>query len=67
MDTVPPSADFLTPPQAADYIGVAEQTLAVWRCSGRYGLAYVKVGRLVKYRLSDLEKWLHDRTATQTP
>lgn len=52
--------------EAAAILGVEEQTLAAWRSSGRYGLRYTKVGRLVKYNLSDLEKWLNERSGTST-
>jgi excisionase family DNA binding protein len=48
--------------EAADYIGVKAQTLAVWACAGRYGLPFVKVGRLCRYRRSDLDAWLARRT-----
>ncbi len=52
----------LTPKEAAEHIGVAEQTLAVWRTTNRYpDLVYLKVGRAVRYRLSDLDKWLERR------
>lgn len=44
----------LTRQQAAEFLGVKEHTLAVWACSKRYNLPYVKIGRLVKYRYSDL-------------
>jgi len=52
----------LTPFEAAEYIGVAENTLSVWRCVGRYNIAYIKVGRLVKYRKSALDDFLNSRT-----
>jgi len=52
----------LSPKEAAKKLGVTEQTLAVWRCTGRYGIQFVKVGRLVKYRDSVLEAFLDDRT-----
>lgn len=55
--------DPLYPPkQAANYIGVTEQTLAVWRCTSRYAIPYIKVGRLVKYRKSALDAFLNNRT-----
>ncbi|MFQ2613048.1 hypothetical protein ACK3ZS_19930 [Aeromonas caviae] len=41
-------------------------TLAVWRSTGRYNLPYLKVGRLVKYRISDLAEFLASRTAHHT-
>ena len=57
------SADPLfTPPEAAAYIGVTENTLSVWRCVGRYNIPFVKVGRLVKYRKSALDAFLDRRT-----
>ena len=52
----------LTPPEAAAYIGVTENTLSVWRCVGRYDIQFVKVGRLVKYRKSALDAFLDRRT-----
>jgi len=48
----------MTPAQAAAYLGVEVATLAVWRCTGRYALPYLKVGRLVRYRQSDLDAFL---------
>ena len=52
----------LTRRQAASYLGLAVQTLASWRCTGRYGLPVVKVGRSVRYRLADLDAWIAKRT-----
>lgn len=52
--------------QAADALGVKPTTLAVWRSTGRYNLPFLKVGRLVKYRLSDLAEFLARRTASHT-
>lgn len=52
----------LTPPEAAAYIGVTENTLSVWRCVGRYNIPFIKVGRLVKYRKSALDTFLVSRT-----
>lgn len=52
----------LTPPEAAAYIGVTQNTLSVWRCVGRYNIQFVKVGRLVKYRKSALDAFLNRRT-----
>jgi len=47
-------SDLLTRREAAAYLGIKPQTLAVWKCTKRYGLPVVKVGRLAKYRKSDL-------------
>jgi len=52
--------------RAADALGLKPTTLAVWRSTGRYNLPYLKVGRLVKYRISDLAEFLARRTASHT-
>ncbi len=52
-------SELLTRRQAAAYLGVAEQTLAVWKCSGRYLLACIKIGRLVRYRKCDLDDFIN--------
>ena len=56
----PPSARprLLTVQQAAERLGLAPHTLNIWRCSKRYGLAYVKVGRAVRYRDVDVERFI---------
>lgn len=48
----------LTPQEVAKVLGVTPQTLAVWRCEKRYALPYVKAGRLVRYRVADVEKFI---------
>lgn len=48
--------------EASQYLGVTRDTLAIWRTTRRYELPYIKVGRLVKYRLTDLDEWLNNRT-----
>ena len=44
--------------EAANYLGTKAQTLAVWASTKRYNLAYVKVGRSVKYRPEDLDAFI---------
>ena len=51
----------LTRKQTAEFLGVTEGTLAVWACTKRYELAYIKIGRLVKYRQSDILIFLEKR------
>ena len=51
-------SELLTRRQAAAYLGVAEQTLAVWKCLGRYHLPCVKIGRIVRYRKADLDNFI---------
>lgn len=57
-----PAAPLLTPEQAAEFLSTTPGTLSVWRCTRRYDLPYVKVGRAVRYRLSDLEAFIAART-----
>lgn len=52
--------------EAAEYLGVKPQTLSVWATTGRYNLPYIKVGRSVRYRQSDLDEFLLARTVTNT-
>ena len=54
--------ELLTRKEAAAYLGISEQTLAVWKCTGRYNLPCVKTGRLVKYRKADLDAFITKRT-----
>jgi hypothetical protein len=50
-----------------DY-GIKRSTQAVWRSTNRYGWRdiAVKVGRSIRYRREDLEKWLASRTGLPT-
>lgn len=54
--------ELITEEAAAVLLGVKPGTLQVWRCTKRYPLTYVKVGRLVRYRRGDLQAFLEART-----
>jgi excisionase family DNA binding protein len=54
--------EMLTTKEAAEYLGVKPQTLSVWRCTHRYGLPAVKIGRCLRYRKSDLDKFIERRS-----
>ena len=56
----------LTPNETAERLGILTKTLDVWRCTQRYNLPYVKVGRLVRYRESDVEAFIESRLQLQT-
>ncbi|MFF0245044.1 helix-turn-helix transcriptional regulator [Streptosporangium sandarakinum] len=45
------------PKDVAEYLGVPEKTLTQWRYL-RKGPKYAYVGRHVRYRWPDVEKWL---------
>ena len=47
---------------AAAYLDMKPGTLEIWRSIRRDGPPYIKVGRCVKYRKSDLDGWLDART-----
>ena len=48
--------------QAAEILGITPGTLSVWRCVRRYPLPYSKIGRAVRYRVEDLERFIEQRT-----
>ena len=61
MEALVPSKD------APAHLGVAEQTLARWRCEG-HGPPYVKLGKKVYYRAGDLRAWIEgQRRAASSP
>jgi len=47
--------------KAAEILGVEPGTLDVWRCTKRYPLKYVKIGRSVRYRRGDLRAFAASR------
>jgi hypothetical protein len=58
-----PTTVLLTKEQTAERLGnVSIGTLAVWRSKKRYNLPYIKVGALIRYRLSDVEDFIRRRT-----
>lgn len=60
----PKNTDLIDEKEATEFLGVKPGTLSVWRSTGRYGIPFLKVGRLVRYRRSDLAVWLDSRTRT---
>lgn len=52
----------LSEQQAAEILGIQPTTLQVWRCTKRYPLQYVKIGRTVRYRASALAAFIDART-----
>lgn len=66
-DLVQQPSELLDPDQAAELLRVKPGTLAIWRCTGRWSLPFLRVGRSVRYRRSDLEAWLSSRVHGRTP
>lgn len=56
--------DLVDDKAAAEILDTNPGTLSVWRSTGRYALPFVKVGRKVRYRVSDLEAWIEKRIRT---
>lgn len=52
----------LTEMQAAEILDVSPGTLAVWRCTKRYKIPYIKIGRNVRYSHTALQEWLASST-----
>lgn len=53
-------------PQAAQYLGdLKPETLEAWRCRGG-GPRFVKLGRSVRYRESDLDAFIESRLRAST-
>jgi len=50
-------AELLTTREAAGYLRLAITTLEHWRLEGR-GPAFSKMGRQVRYRRADVDRWL---------
>jgi excisionase family DNA binding protein len=62
---IPQSPEMLTREQAAKYLGLQVQTLNAWACRG-CGPKFVKLGRAVRYRKSDLEAYIESRVVQST-
>jgi len=48
---------YLTSAEVEEMIGVKQQTLAHWRSQGK-GPQYIKIGKVIRYALDELEKWI---------
>lgn len=51
--------------QAAQYIGVKPVTLRLWQRVGRSNIPYYRLGRLIKFRVADLDDFLESRRMVQ--
>jgi excisionase family DNA binding protein len=58
----PKNTELLSSYEASTYLGVSPGTLEVWRCTKRYAIPFIKVGRLVRYRKSALDNFLQQQT-----
>jgi predicted DNA-binding transcriptional regulator AlpA len=58
--TEPARALYLTEKKTSDRIAVSKSALRKWRREG-LGPPYVKLGRMIRYPLRELEKWMNKR------
>lgn len=47
----------VAPEEVAAYLGISPDTMKDYRQQGR-GPRYTRVGKLVRYRMADVEEWL---------
>ncbi|SFM54346.1 helix-turn-helix domain-containing protein [Nitrosomonas communis] len=59
----PNTSPLLTRQEAAEYLGVSPATLAKWASEKTQALPYIKVGRLVRYRIADLDAYISHSVA----
>jgi predicted DNA-binding transcriptional regulator AlpA len=50
----------LTRKQAAEFLQCKESTLAIWKSTKRYPLPCIKIGKNVRYRLSDIVAFIEN-------
>ena len=54
------SGGLLDEHRAAGYLGLCVKTLRNWRSAGK-GPSYIKIGRIVRYRVTDLDEFIEKR------
>ncbi len=53
--------------QASDYLGLDNKSLANSRCTGTgVQIPYIKMGRIVRYKLSEIEAYIENNTVNHT-
>ena len=58
-------SDLMTPADLAAKLEKSLAALAQWRYLGR-GPKFIKLGRSIRYRTSDVEAWLDQQTVQRT-
>lgn len=57
----PEEMRLLTRDEAATILGLRPHTLTIWKCRGHNDLPWVKVGRRVMYKKSDVDAYIEKR------
>jgi len=61
QDRVSGATNLIDEPALANRLGVSRSTLQSWRYSGR-GPRFIKLGRMVRYRVADVDAYLNANT-----
>ena len=61
------SAKLLDQKAAAEFLGIAPKTLAEWRSQGKRSLAFVRVGRAIRYEPAALLAFIERRRVGPKP
>ena len=64
--TTAPAGEFLTTEQLAELLQVPAQTVRAWRHYGT-GPKGVRLGRHVRYRRADVDRWVDQNERAQRP
>ena len=62
QQTEPATRELLTPRETALFLSVDTGTLANWRSAGTVRLPFVRLGRAIRYRVRDLQRFLDAQT-----
>ena len=54
----------MTAAEVAAMLRVNVQTLALWRCTGRSGLRFTRIGKSIRYRKCDVLAFIEKNSAT---
>jgi hypothetical protein len=57
-DEPPVTPEYLTVPQASVFLGIPERTLENYRVRDEGGPPFSRIGRIIRYRVSDLRDWM---------
>jgi excisionase family DNA binding protein len=44
--------------EVSEILGISAGTLAVWRCTKKQKLSFIKVGKSVRYRIKDVMNYI---------
>lgn len=54
----------MTQQEAAEYLHTTVGTLNTWRHYGKDKIPFVRWGNRIRYRKSDIDKWIEDNTTS---